>query len=223
LIDSETGDSETRDTEICESEICESEIGDNEIGDSEQSGSERGDSEIDDIEIGARERGDDEPGIRRLLPAGPRLLRTSCAENSNARTIRPLGTHRLLEQTLTAFHGVLHPTTLAEAGSDQHWGYLPQLCCAFGLSQPLDALFRLQPLRPCFMPVTPLGFRLPRFSLPGSQLHLSVEPSLHAVVMTGFGVCQDGSLPSPDFEGLRIRGVRTARPVLPGTRRPILA
>jgi hypothetical protein len=48
--------------------------------------------------------------------------------------------------------------------------------------QPLDALFRLQPLRPCFVPVTPLGFRLQRFSLPGSELRLSTEPSLHAVM-----------------------------------------
>jgi hypothetical protein len=79
-----------------------------------------------------------------------------------------LGTHRLLERTLTAFHGVRFPSTLAEAGSDQHRRCLPRLCCAFRLSQPLGALFRLQPSRPCFMPVTPLGFRLQRFSLPGS-------------------------------------------------------
>jgi hypothetical protein len=41
--------------------------------------------------------------------------------------------------------------------------------------------------------------------------------------MTGFSVCQDGSLPSPGFEGLRIQGIRTVRPVLPGFWRPILS
>jgi hypothetical protein len=43
------------------------------------------------------------------------------------------------------------------------------------------------------------------------------------LLMTGFSVCQDDSLPSPDFEGLRIRGVRTVRPELPGICRPILS
>ena len=101
---------------------------------------------------------------------------------SDARTIRPPGTHRLLERTLTAFHGVQYPTTLTETGSDLRRGYLPRLCCAFRFSQPLDALFRLQPLRPCFVPVTPLGFRLQRVSLPGSELRLSTKPALHVVL-----------------------------------------
>jgi hypothetical protein len=44
-------------------------------------------------------------------------------------------------------------------------GFQPRLCGAFRLSRPLDASFRSQPLRPCFMPVTPLGFRFRRFPL----------------------------------------------------------
>jgi hypothetical protein len=72
--------------------------------------------------------------------------------------------------SLAAFHGVRHPTTLAEAGSDLHRACLPRLCCAFRFSQPLDALFRPQPLQPCFMPVTPLGFHFQRFSLPDSGI-----------------------------------------------------
>jgi hypothetical protein len=101
---------------------------------------------------------------------------------SDDRSKRPLGTHRLQKRTLAAFHGVWHPTTLTEAGSDQHRVCLPRLRSAFRLSQPLDALLRLQPLRPCFMPVAPLGYRFQRFSLPSSGLRLSPAPSLHAVV-----------------------------------------
>jgi hypothetical protein len=101
---------------------------------------------------------------------------------SDARSKRPLGTHRLLERTLAAFHGVWHPTTLAAAGSDLHRVCLTRLRSAYRFSQPLDALLRPQPPRPCFMPVTPLGFRFQRFSLPGSGLRLSPKPSLHAVV-----------------------------------------
>jgi len=41
--------------------------------------------------------------------------------------------------------------------------------------------------------------------------------------MTGFDVCQDDLSPSPGFEGLRIQGIRTGRPVLPGVCRPILS
>jgi hypothetical protein len=39
----------------------------------------------------------------------------------------------------TAFHGVSYPTTLEESGSDLHRLCLARLCCAFRLSQPLDA------------------------------------------------------------------------------------
>jgi hypothetical protein len=120
---------------------------------------------------------------------------------SDERSKRPLGTHRLLERTLAAFHGVLHPTTHTAAGSDQHRVYLTRLCSAFRFSQPLDALLRLQPLRPCFMPVAPMGFRLQRFSLPGSELRLSPQPSLHVVVI---GWVQ--RLPGRLFPQPRLRG-----------------
>jgi hypothetical protein len=58
-----------------------------------------------------------------------------------------------------------------------------RLCSAFRFSQPLDALLRLQPLRPCFMPVAPMGFHFQRFPLPGSGLRLSPKSSPHAVVV----------------------------------------
>jgi hypothetical protein len=77
--------------------------------------------------------------------------------------------------------GFCGPSTHTETGSDLHRNYLNRLCCAFRLSQPLDALFRPRPLRPCFMPVTPLGFDLQRFSLPGSDPRLSARAALHAV------------------------------------------
>jgi hypothetical protein len=41
--------------------------------------------------------------------------------------------------------------------------------------------------------------------------------------MIGSVVRQDESSPDPDFEGLRIQGIRTVRPELPGTWRPILS
>ena len=103
----------------------------------------------------------------------------------------------------------MHPTTLAEAGSDLHRACLTRLCCAFRLSQPLDALFRPQPLQPCFMLVTPLGFRFQRFSLPGSGSASRRSLPFMPLSSTGFGVGQDGSFPSPDFKGSRIRRVRS--------------
>jgi hypothetical protein len=120
---------------------------------------------------------------------------------SDARSKRPLGTHRLLERTLAAFHGVLHPTTHTVASSDLHRVYLTRLRSAFRLSQPLDALLRLQPFRPCFMPVAPLGFRFQRFSLPGSELRLSPEPSLHVVVDDWVRRLPGRSLTQPRLRG----------------------
>jgi hypothetical protein len=73
-------------------------------------------------------------------------------------------------------------------------GFQPQLCSAFRFSQPLDALLRSQPLRPCFIPVTPLGFRFRRVPLPGSRRRLSASPVLHAVSETTRKVGQDVSL-----------------------------
>jgi hypothetical protein len=81
----------------------------------------------------------------------------------------------------TPSHGVSCSSTLTEAGSDLHQDYLAWLCCAFRFSQPLDALFRPQPLQPCFMPVTPSSLRFQRFPLPGSGSRLSAPPSLRAV------------------------------------------
>ena len=164
-----------------------------------------------------------DPGADRIACRPPRNARDFMRRESDARSIRPRNTHRLLIQTLTAFHGVQHPTTLAVASSDQHRVYRTRLCCAFRFSQPLDALLRPQPFRPCFMPVTPLGFGFQRFSLPGSELRLSAKPSLHVVVSDWARRLPGRRLPSPDFEGLRIQGIRTVRPELPGFCRPILS
>ena len=64
---------------------------------------------------------------------------------------------------------VSDPTTLTEADSDQHQAFQAWLCNAYRVSHPLDALLRLRPLQPYFMPVTPLGFRFQRVPPPGSQ------------------------------------------------------
>ena len=63
-------------------------------------------------------------------------------------------------------------TTFTVKGSDQHQAYRTWLCCAHRLSQPLDASFRLKPLRPCFIPVTPLSFCLQRIP-PSDSRHAS--------------------------------------------------
>jgi hypothetical protein len=137
----------------------------------------------------------------------------SIARDEGALRVQPFdpsaGYPQTSKRILTVFHGVLHPTTLAEAGSDLHRACLTRLCCAFRFSRPLDALFRLQPFQPCFMPVTPLGFRFQRFSLPGSGSASRRSLPFVPLSSTGFGVGQDVSFPSPDFKGLRIQGIRT--------------
>jgi hypothetical protein len=54
--------------------------------------------------------------------------------------------------------GFLAPTAFEAAGSDQHRACLTRLCCAFGLSQTLDAFFLPEPSRLCFTPYTLMGF-----------------------------------------------------------------
>jgi hypothetical protein len=76
------------------------------------------------------------------------------------------------------------PTTFEEADSDLHRTCLVRLCYACRLSQPLDVSFRPQPFRPCFIPVTLMGFRLQRVSPTGSQPRLSTGPALRAVPTT---------------------------------------
>jgi hypothetical protein len=130
-----------------------------------------------------------------------------------------------------SFHGVHCPTTLAEAGSDLHRVCLTRLCSAPRVSHPLDASLRLQPVRPCFMPVTPLGFCLQRVSPPGSIPPLD-GGALLAVSTGGVGsvvlVANDSprrSCPSArGSKGLRIREIRSATGrCYPLTARPILS
>jgi hypothetical protein len=81
------------------------------------------------------------PGLRRVMRVSRSAVRT-CAK---------------AQSTSDPSMGSRYPTALTEAGSDLRRVCLPRLCCAFRLSQPLDALFRPQPFRLYFMPVTPLG------------------------------------------------------------------
>lgn len=50
------------------------------------------------------------------------------------------------------------PPAYEATGSDQHRSIQLRLCSVFRLSQSLDALLRPKPFRPCFMPVTLMGF-----------------------------------------------------------------
>lgn len=102
---------------------------------------------------------------------------------SVTRTLWP--SHRLPKQPVPvpSFPEVFRPSTHSETGSDHHRVCLTRLSCAFRFSQPLDALFHPQPLRPCLMPVTPLGFRFQRVSPPGS--HGSGDPLAPLAVSPG--------------------------------------
>jgi hypothetical protein len=106
---------------------------------------------------------------------------------------------------------------LRRTSSDLHRVCLSRLCCAFRLSQPPDALFRSYPFRPCFVPVTPLGFHLQRFPLHRSDVNLSA-PAAPLAVRTH---CRSSK--RRDFRDLRIGRVRAVGPVLPGDRRSILS
>jgi len=81
--------------------------------------------------------------------ADPRAPRTTIARVTPVRV-----------RKAAVFHGVSCPSTHADGGSDSCRGCLPRLRGVHGLPRPLDALLRSQPLRPCFMPVAPLGFSL---------------------------------------------------------------
>jgi hypothetical protein len=125
--------------------------------------------------------------------------------SGSARWLNPARSIR----TTTVFHGVSCPTTLTEASSDLHLAYRAKLCCVFRLSQSLDALFRSQPLRPCFMPVAPLGFHFQRLSLSGSGPP-SLDGTSPSCRSNGQRVSSARTNPTnPGFKGVRTRKVRT--------------
>jgi hypothetical protein len=74
------------------------------------------------------------------------------------------------------------PSALQATGSDLHRVCLTRLCCAYKLSQPLDALLLPRPFWPCFMPVAPLGFALQRFVPPAEPTWPSDQSSPPGVV-----------------------------------------
>jgi hypothetical protein len=121
------------------------------------------------------------------------------------------------------------PPALEAADSDLHRSYRLRLCCAFRLSQPLDALFRPQPFRPCFMPVTLMGFSLRRFSPAGSRTRLtrgrrSDRISRRALSFVPFPRSLQRRRPegrrcpcaARGSKDLSTRRIRSRRPVLPG-------
>jgi len=124
--------------------------------------------------------------------------------------------------------GFPNPSTLPETGSDLHRAWRTRLCCVFRLSQPPDAFFRPQPLRPCFMPVTPLGFRLQRLSPPGSWQPLD-RTALHAVSssLSGSPSAEASDVPSLDDRSSKGSSTREIRSspcrCYPNTTTPILS
>jgi hypothetical protein len=120
----------------------------------------------------------------------------------------------------------LGPTTLPEASSDPRRAYLTRLRCVYRVSHPLDALLHSQPLRPCFMPVTPLGFYLQSLSLVVSRYAfrrlLPFLPSPTRSPFTDRSLFQLLEWPgSKDSCTRRVRSTRLRG--LPLNRRPILS
>jgi hypothetical protein len=105
-----------------------------------------------------------------LARPGPQRVRQATREPSSRRSGRlavprahrtaVAGSYPARIRKAAFFHGVCCPSAHAEAGSDLYRGCLPRLRGVLGLSRPLDALLHPSPFRPCFMPVTPLGFPL---------------------------------------------------------------
>jgi len=127
------------------------------------------------------------------LPTSCARLRSSTANDEGVARAPPLGFQC--------------PTTHEARRSYQRRAYLTRLCCACRFSQPLDALFRSTPFRPCFVPVTPLGFeRFQRVSPTGSGKGFSSHPVLHAVSMP----CPEGHEPCSS-EDVRTRWIRSSR------------
>jgi hypothetical protein len=81
------------------------------------------------------------------------------------------GLPRLREATLLGFPA---PSTHQATGSDLHRDCRSRLCGVPRLSQPLDALLHPWPLRPCFVPVAPMGFRPSEVSPSRPSPHLSM-------------------------------------------------
>lgn len=153
-----------------------------------------------------------------MLPLGPSSHALYLAFRVRAFRVSPAPRHRGDFKRNSPFHEVSDPSTYEVWRSDLHWSYQPQLCCTFRVSHPLGALFRSVPFRPCFMPVTPLGFyRLQRLSpagsVPASQQDLSPLPFCVSLVR--------GRTRCRDFEDLRTRRIRLSGPVLPGYQSPI--
>jgi hypothetical protein len=61
------------------------------------------------------------------------------------------------DQGCAPSHGIHPPFDVSGNGQRPTPGFQPRLRSAYRLSQPLDALLRPKPLRPCFVPVTSMG------------------------------------------------------------------
>jgi len=123
------------------------------------------------------------------LLVDPRPLVDFALLQSMTRTEPPLSRLALL--------GFRAPTAFQAPGSDLHRAYLTRLCCVSRLSQPPDAFIPPGTARPCFVPMTLLGFPLQRFPLPAAGVplsrslplvafgHLSVAGEWHVRQVTG--------------------------------------
>jgi hypothetical protein len=78
----------------------------------------------------------------------------------------------------TDSHEVPRPSSALVSGSDLHRVYLSRLCSTLRLSQPLSALLRPAPSRPCFMPAALMGFVPSEVSPRRNPLRLSTPAPL---------------------------------------------
>lgn len=71
--------------------------------------------------------------------------------------------------------GFLAPSAYEAKGSDLHRVCLARLCYVSRLSQPPDVFFLPEPLQPCFMPLTLMGFPSSEVFPPDQPVRLSAD------------------------------------------------
>lgn len=125
------------------------------------------------------------PRFSLLLPSRSRLFQSRRLHLTGPSTSCPASYATKASSPSTRNHTLLGfdaPSTPSMNPSDLHRGYLSRLCCAFRLSQPLDALFRDSPLGPISCRKHPWGFSLQRFPPSCSLLRLTARPALFTLV-----------------------------------------
>jgi hypothetical protein len=134
-------------------------------------------------------------GSNGWIRAGSSRGLRSASEYDPSRTALPrsrVALNNVLSRPGTLSWGFF-PYSASGGGQRPTPGLPARLCCVFGLSQPLDALFRPRPCRSCFVPAALLGFPLQRFLPPRRR-----DPSRHPLPLLALlSTAARGGRPSP--------------------------